>query len=411
MNELSPEPQDQEKTAFCLTPVDELDNPIDSTEVDKTVRKRRRRKRTNWMFTGTLLCFCAAYLFYVLAVPEIAIVIQRWRFPKKPPDLAMKWWDRNVLKTCEFLFVTWFFYLGASIGSFLNVVAWRMPEGRTIVFGGSKCPFCDTRLSFIDNTPVIGWLLLQGRCRTCRLPIAPRYLLIEIAVGLAFVWIALWQLIRGGANLPNWRVEAHVGLVATVFDPNWPLIGASFSHACMFAVLIMLATANTGRKPFPLFPVFVMTLAICSAKLFNTSLDFVRWSAPFSIGLPKNIDPFIDPVLSILIGGLIGGSLGWLSSFSVVRNEGPIVRWHWMLQSLLIGAVLGWQSVATILLISVLLRGAIGLLGAFRAKVGENASTVHPASNSAMLPSLCLIGACIVHHSFWRQIAHLLGMV
>ena len=57
---------------------------------------------------------------------------------------------------------------GAMIGSFLNVVAYRLPRGESLVTPGSHCPGCDTPIKPYDNVPVLGWLLLRGRCRNCR---------------------------------------------------------------------------------------------------------------------------------------------------------------------------------------------------------------------------------------------------
>ncbi len=230
------------------------------------------------------VCLCIAFLFYVVVLPEFELSWFRMRNPQKkflPPELEMKWASRTLLRTCEFLFVGWFFYFGASIGSFLNVVAWRVPEGRTIVFGGSKCPFCNTHLSFLDNTPILGWLTLQGQCRTCRLPIAPRYLLIEIAVGAVFMWLAMWQLVRGSTNLPHWNFPVRAGLVNIVLDPQWPSIGIYAIHAAMFSVLIMLSTANIGKKPFPIFPLCLIGFGLASLKLFVPAMDLVPWHSPF----------------------------------------------------------------------------------------------------------------------------------
>ncbi|MGB3297314.1 MAG: prepilin peptidase, partial [Phormidesmis sp.] len=67
------------------------------------------------------------------------------------------------------------FILGAAVGSFLNVVIYRLPAGLSLVYPPSRCPRCETRLKPYDNVPVLGWLWLKGRCRSCKLPIASRY--------------------------------------------------------------------------------------------------------------------------------------------------------------------------------------------------------------------------------------------
>jgi leader peptidase (prepilin peptidase)/N-methyltransferase len=82
---------------------------------------------------------------------------------------------------------------GAIIGSFLNVVIWRLPRGESLSTPGSHCPNCGAPVKPYDNVPVVSWLLLRGRCRNCGEPISPRYPLVEaLTAGLmALVPIAL----------------------------------------------------------------------------------------------------------------------------------------------------------------------------------------------------------------------------
>ncbi|MHC4834313.1 MAG: prepilin peptidase, partial [Planctomycetota bacterium] len=79
------------------------------------------------------------------------------------------------------------FAFGASLGSFMNVVAWRLPRGGSIVSPPSRCPTCAGRLSWRENLPVLGWLLLRGRCRFCGERIGVQYLLVELLLGGLFV--------------------------------------------------------------------------------------------------------------------------------------------------------------------------------------------------------------------------------
>ena len=76
---------------------------------------------------------------------------------------------------------------GLCVGSFLNVVIARIPEGRSIVFPGSACPKCGKSIAWYDNLPVLSYALLRGRCRNCREPISWRYPAVEVACGLLFV--------------------------------------------------------------------------------------------------------------------------------------------------------------------------------------------------------------------------------
>jgi leader peptidase (prepilin peptidase)/N-methyltransferase len=81
--------------------------------------------------------------------------------------------------------------LGAIIGSFLNVVAYRLPRGESLSRPRSRCPGCATPIKPYDNVPVLSWLLLRGRCRSCRVRIPARYPLVEAGTALLCVLVAL----------------------------------------------------------------------------------------------------------------------------------------------------------------------------------------------------------------------------
>jgi leader peptidase (prepilin peptidase)/N-methyltransferase len=107
---------------------------------------------------------------------------------------------------------------GAVIGSFLNVVAHRVPLGESIASPGSRCPECGVPVKPYDNVPVVSWLVLRGRCRNCGTRISPRYPLVELATAL--VWAAVVA-VRGFDNdlvleLPF--VSALIALAAIDFD-------------------------------------------------------------------------------------------------------------------------------------------------------------------------------------------------
>ncbi|HIK42986.1 A24 family peptidase [Thermoleptolyngbya sp. M55_K2018_002] len=82
------------------------------------------------------------------------------------------------------------FLIGASVGSFLNVVVYRIPAGLSLLHPPSRCPSCLTPIRPYDNVPVLGWLWLGGQCRTCKASISPRYPLVELITGLLFVAVA-----------------------------------------------------------------------------------------------------------------------------------------------------------------------------------------------------------------------------
>ena len=117
--------------------------------------------------------------------------------------------------------VAWSFALGASFGSFLNVVVYRLPAGLNLSRPKSRCPRCETPIRSGDNVPVLGWLRLRGRCRACGLPIAARYPLVEAAAGALLAGLALLVVLLGGPNLPvETNAAAGPGAFARSIDPE-----------------------------------------------------------------------------------------------------------------------------------------------------------------------------------------------
>jgi leader peptidase (prepilin peptidase)/N-methyltransferase len=86
--------------------------------------------------------------------------------------------------------------VGAAVGSFLNVCIYRLPEGLSVVSPRSRCPVCEQEIQWRDNVPVLGWLLLRGRCRGCGTRISPQYPLVELTTAL--LWLA--AAMRHGAS-------------------------------------------------------------------------------------------------------------------------------------------------------------------------------------------------------------------
>lgn len=105
----------------------------------------------------------------------------------------------------------WPAVLGAVVGSFLNVVIYRLPRGLSVIRPGSMCPACRRPLAPLDLVPVVSYLLLRGRCRRCGQPIGARYLLVELAG--AVLWWAAWA--RFGPGPDFWRAAVLASLVVT----------------------------------------------------------------------------------------------------------------------------------------------------------------------------------------------------
>ncbi|GIG35114.1 prepilin peptidase [Cellulomonas pakistanensis] len=139
--------------------------------------------------------------------------------------------------------------LGLVIGSFLNVVVWRVPRGESVVAPPSSCPRCGHRIRSRDNVPVLSWLVLRGRCRDCGEPISARYPAVEAVTGLLFAVLAA----QVGLSwvLPAVLYLAAVGVALTLIDidvqrlpdrivlPSYP-VGA---------LLLALASWNPGGEP------------------------------------------------------------------------------------------------------------------------------------------------------------------
>lgn len=107
--------------------------------------------------------------------------------------------------------------VGGVIGSFLNVVVYRLPAGRSIVWPGSHCPGCGRPIRWYDNLPVLSWFLLWGRCRDCGGAISWRYPAVEAATMGLFVLLGWWELMSGGGHLP----ERPIRLGSTILWAPW----------------------------------------------------------------------------------------------------------------------------------------------------------------------------------------------
>ena len=106
--------------------------------------------------------------------------------------------------------------LGLVIGSFLNVVIHRVPLGHSLVSPGSHCPACESPVQARHNVPVLGWLVLRGRCANCRVRISPRYPLVELLTGVLFVLVTL----RFGLSpaLPAYLYLAAIAVALAAID-------------------------------------------------------------------------------------------------------------------------------------------------------------------------------------------------
>src|SRR5262245_43818618 len=127
----------------------------------------------------------------------------------------------------------WLFCFGATVGSFLNVVVYRLPRGENLAYPGSYCPHCRHPIRLQDNIPILSWLNLRGRCRDCGGPISSRYFWVELSVAAAFLIVLLAE---------NYLPAGSLG-----FATRWlltPRDGVAFW--CMYATHLTLVTTMIG---------------------------------------------------------------------------------------------------------------------------------------------------------------------
>jgi leader peptidase (prepilin peptidase)/N-methyltransferase len=136
---------------------------------------------------------------------------------------------------------------GLLIGSFLNVVVWRLPRGESLSHPASHCPTCGHPIRAYDNIPVFSWVLLRGSCRDCGARISPRYPLVELATGAAFAATAAW--VGWSIVLPFalWFVAASIAMI--LIDVEHHRLPNSLTLSTYAVVVTGLAiTAMVGQE-------------------------------------------------------------------------------------------------------------------------------------------------------------------
>jgi leader peptidase (prepilin peptidase) / N-methyltransferase len=134
--------------------------------------------------------------------------------------------------------------VGAAVGSFLNVVIYRLPRGESLVRPRSRCPSCGTQLRAIDNVPLVSWLALRGRCHACGAPVSPRYPLVEAATGALYAAVVATQDDTLSLVLGLLLVTALVPI--TLIDLDHRLIPNRITGPAALAGLIAIVAIDTG---------------------------------------------------------------------------------------------------------------------------------------------------------------------
>ena len=196
--------------------------------------------------------------------------------------------------TVKVLIALIFTIYGLVIGSFLNVVIDRVPKRESVVRPRSRCPRCDAAITSRDNIPLLSWILLRGRCRSCGLPISVHYPLVEAGTAVVF------------------------GVTALHFGAGWNLA----VYLVVFVGLIPLAVIDGYQRLLPirvLYPVLVTTVALLLADtidhhewrqlLLAGACGAVWFGAYFLINLAL---PHALGFGDVRLVGLLGLSVGWL---------------------------------------------------------------------------------------------------
>src|SRR5438552_3455540 len=147
--------------------------------------------------------------------------------------------------------------LGACVGSFLNVVIWRLPRGESLSTPPSHCPKCGKTLKWYDNIPILGWIKLAGRCRFCSAPISIRYPIVEAITALIFVFYYIMFYIVGVGPCPPMRPMHPIG--APIIWRAGPL---DFTQT---------------------WPIYVLYMAMLAGVLAASVVDFEQFIIPIEI--------------------------------------------------------------------------------------------------------------------------------
>ncbi len=226
-----------------------------------------------------------------------------------------------------------FFLFGIVIGSFLNVCISRIPEGLSIVSPGSRCPRCLTPIKPYDNVPILGWLWLRGKCRSCALPISPMYPLIELTTGLLFV--ACYLSFGLTVETFKWIVFVCLIIILTITDLRVRSLPDAINGPGFIAGLVFAWFVPPGDG----------TAILLNVRLFHGALP------EGAIG-----------ILDALLGAAFGSLFLWGASalYKVVRGREGMGFGDVKMMAM-VGAFLGLRGSFITILLGTLLGSMLGL--------------------------------------------------
>jgi len=282
----------------------------------------------------------------------------------------------------SWLWLAWLLAVGGAVGSFLNVVVYRVPRGMSLVHPGSRCPACGHAIRWYDNLPVVGWIALGGRCRDCQAPISPRYPLVEAAVAIVFVVLGGMTVVGGGTNLPLRPVPVPDGFVYPVPTPGQLAAVAAF-HLLLLTTLLAVGLVHTDGHSCP-WRVMAPMLAVglVAPVVWPPLRPVAAWPA-----LAGPAGAILDAAAGAGAGLLAGWVLGGLGSPDLRR--GP------MGALALVGLALGYQAAVALGLAT----GAVLLAQSLMSRSGVLRRPLPASLWLALLAAVALL--------FWRPLAAL----
>jgi leader peptidase (prepilin peptidase) / N-methyltransferase len=203
---------------------------------------------------------------------------------------------------------------GLAIGSFLNVVIYRVPIGKSIVSPPSACPNCHVEIAPRDNIPVLSWLLLRGKCRNCAEPISARYPLVELGTGVAFFLVAV--VYSDGIVSSNTAAESAAAALVLI----------AFLYLAAISIALSLIDLDVHKLPNAIvLPSYVVALALFAAASI-LSADFsalIRAVISMAaLGFAYFALAFIYPkgmgLGDAKLAGVLGIYLGWTGWGAVI---------------------------------------------------------------------------------------------
>ncbi len=218
------------------------------------------------------------------------------------------------------------FVTGLAFGSFLNVCIYRLPIGISVVTPRSACPYCKEQIAFYDNMPVLSWLILRGRCRHCKAPISPRYLLIELLTGglfLACYWYfgltlsTLKYCAFGFLILGLIFTDAEKKLLPDKLTLTGLALGIIFSLVVPLNDLIsqfmpgMISLPLSGDISTRIFSLFdaLIGAAVGASFIYGAGAIYLRWRGTEGMG-------FGDVKLMAMVGAFLGLKLTVFTIFT-----------------------------------------------------------------------------------------------